>query len=89
LENSPDFCYDSVEGIDQAKYKGDWQFMKDKRGAMLVMSKPRQEHFPKEKVFEALYKVPELKDKYIVPSVYRCRAYAIYLSNKSASIPVV
>jgi hypothetical protein len=54
---------------------------------MLVMYKPRQEHFPKGKVFEALYKVPELKDKYIVPTVYKCRAYAIYLSEKGASIP--
>ncbi|KAG2364555.1 hypothetical protein BDR07DRAFT_1279388 [Suillus spraguei] len=74
---------DVVEGIDQAKYKEDWQFMEGKRGAMLVMYKPRQEHFPKGKVFEALYQVPELKDKYIVPSVYKCRAYAIYLSNKT------
>ncbi|KAG2338276.1 hypothetical protein BDR05DRAFT_969350 [Suillus weaverae] len=74
---------DVVEGIDKAKYKEDWQFLQDKRGAMLVMYKPRQEHFPKGKVFEALYKVPELKDKYIVPTVYKCRAYAIYLSHKT------
>jgi hypothetical protein len=56
---------------------------------MLVMYKPRQEHFPKGKVFEALFKVPELKDKYIVPSVYKCRAYALYLSERGASIPIV
>ncbi|KAG0701170.1 hypothetical protein DFH29DRAFT_928234 [Suillus ampliporus] len=73
---------DVVEGIDNAKYKEDWQFMK-RRGAILVMHKPRQEHFPKGKVFEALYKVPELKDMYIVPTVYKCRAYALYLSDKS------
>jgi hypothetical protein len=48
-----------------------------------------QEHFPKGKVFEALYKVPELKDKCIVPSVYKCRAYALYLSERGASIPIV
>lgn len=74
---------DAVERIDQAKYKEDWQFLQDKRGAMLVMHKPRQEHFPKGRVFEALYKVPELKEKYIVPTVYKCRAYAMYLSEKT------
>ncbi|KAG2073268.1 hypothetical protein BDR04DRAFT_1152366 [Suillus decipiens] len=74
---------DAVEGIDQAKYKEDWHFMQDKRGAMLVMYKPRLQRFPQGKVFEALYQVPELKDKYIVPSVYKCRAYATYLSNKT------
>lgn len=75
---------DVAEGLDQAKYKGDWQFLDIKRGAMLVMHKPRQQHFPKGKVFEALFKVPELKDKYIVPSVYKCRAYALYLSERGA-----
>ncbi|KAG1788685.1 uncharacterized protein HD556DRAFT_849989 [Suillus plorans] len=50
---------------------------------MLVMYKPRLEHFPKGKVFEAIYKVPELKDKYVVPSVYKCRAYVTYLSEKA------
>lgn len=74
---------DVFGGLDQAEYKGDWQFLTSKRGALLVMHKPRQEHFPKGKVFEALYKVPELKDKYIVPSVYKCRAYAIYLSERA------
>lgn len=72
-----------AEGIDKAKYKGDWQFLQGKRGAMLVMYKPRLEHFPKGKVFEAIYKVPELKDKYVVPSVYKCRAYVTYLSEKA------
>ncbi|KAG2121753.1 hypothetical protein DEU56DRAFT_918094 [Suillus clintonianus] len=72
-----------VEHLDKAKYKQDWQFLPDKRGAILVMHKPRQEHFPKGRVFEALYKVPELKDLCIVPTVYKCRAYAVYLSNKT------
>jgi hypothetical protein len=74
---------DAAEGLDKALYKGDWQFLDSKRGAMLVMHKPRQEHFPQGKVFEALYKVPELRDKYIVPTVYKCRAYAIYLSERA------
>ncbi|KAG1759569.1 hypothetical protein EDD22DRAFT_756673, partial [Suillus occidentalis] len=84
LENLSDFCYNSAEGLDQAKYKGDWQFLDAKQGAMLVMYKPIQEHFIKGKVFEALYKVLELKDTYIVPSVYKCRTYALYLSERGA-----
>ncbi|KAG1867042.1 hypothetical protein C8R48DRAFT_599837 [Suillus tomentosus] len=72
-----------VAGLAQASIKGEWQFQRGKRGALLIMHNPRQEYVPRGRVLETLYKVPELKDMHIVNSIFKCPAYTIYLSDKS------
>lgn len=73
----------NVAGLGQASIKGEWQFQRGKRGALLIMHNPRQEYVPRGRVLEALYKVPELRDMHIVNSIFKCPAYTIYLSDKS------
>lgn len=73
----------NVAGLAQASIKGEWQFQRGKRGALLIMHNPRQEYVPRGRVLETLYKVPELKDMHIVNSIFKCPAYTIYLSDKS------
>jgi hypothetical protein len=73
----------NVPGLGQASIKGEWQFQRGKRGALLIMHNPRQEYVPRGRILEALYKVPELKDMHIVNSIFKCPAYTIYLSDKS------
>ncbi|KAG2357165.1 hypothetical protein BDR07DRAFT_1491014 [Suillus spraguei] len=72
-----------IPGFGQASIKGEWQFQRGKRGALLIMHNPRQEYVPRGKILEALYKVPELKDMHIVNCIFKCPAYTIYLSDKS------
>ncbi|KAG1751914.1 hypothetical protein EDD22DRAFT_784921 [Suillus occidentalis] len=73
----------NVVGLGQASIKGEWQFQRGKRGALLIMHNPRQEYVPRGRVLETLYKVPELKDMHVVNSIFKCPAYTIYLSDKS------
>lgn len=73
----------NVAGLGQASIKGEWQFQRGKRGALLIMHNPRQEYVPRGRVLETLYKVPELKDMHVVNSIFKCPAYTIYLSDKS------
>ncbi|KIJ67358.1 hypothetical protein HYDPIDRAFT_180293 [Hydnomerulius pinastri MD-312] len=70
-------------GLASASLKGEWQFGKGKRDALLVMHSPRQKYIPPKVILEHLYKVPNLKDKYLVTSVFVCPAFSMYLSNKS------
>ncbi|KAG2115695.1 hypothetical protein BD769DRAFT_1629906 [Suillus cothurnatus] len=62
----------NVPGLGQASIKGEWQFQRGKRGALLIMHNPRQEYVPRGRILEALYKVPELKDMHIVNSIFKC-----------------
>ncbi|KAH7925720.1 hypothetical protein BV22DRAFT_1064371 [Leucogyrophana mollusca] len=80
LTAGPEF---GMAGIANVSLKGEWQFATGRRGALLIMHKPRQTYLPPGEVLEPLYKVPELKDKYIVTSAFSCPAYFIYLSDKS------
>ncbi|KAH7919896.1 hypothetical protein BV22DRAFT_1133514 [Leucogyrophana mollusca] len=78
----PELCVD-VPGIANASLKGEWQFATGRRGALLVMHRPRKTYLPPREVLEHLYKVPDLQDKYPVTSVFPCPAYSTYLSDKS------
>ncbi|KAH7906670.1 hypothetical protein BJ138DRAFT_1117362 [Hygrophoropsis aurantiaca] len=72
-----------LTGVANVSLKGEWQFATGRRGALLVMHKPRQTYLPPGELLKPLYNIPELKDKYIVTSVFSCPAYSIYLSDKS------
>ncbi|KAG1782203.1 hypothetical protein EV702DRAFT_1041898 [Suillus placidus] len=73
----------SLLNLASASVKAEFQFQEGKRGAVLVMHKPRQEYIPPGKVLALVHKAVELHDKYLVTSRFRCPAYWIYLSNKS------
>ncbi|KAG0701169.1 hypothetical protein DFH29DRAFT_928228 [Suillus ampliporus] len=73
----------NIAGLSQASIKGEWQFQRGRRGALLIMHHPRQEYVPRGRVLETLYKVPELKDMHIVVSTFKCPAFTMYLSDKS------
>lgn len=70
------------ENFNKASFKMNFKFHPGKRSAVLVVHKPRLYHVPLNKVLDVLYRIPELKGLYIVPSVYKCRAWSIYLSSK-------
>ncbi|KAF9220623.1 hypothetical protein BS17DRAFT_797611 [Gyrodon lividus] len=70
-------------GIASASLKGQWQFQKRQRDALLVMYKPRQKYIPSKVILDHLYKVPKLQGKCLVTSVHVCPAFSMYLSNKS------
>ncbi|KAJ7759647.1 hypothetical protein B0H16DRAFT_1534018 [Mycena metata] len=73
-----------IPGIAEASIKGQWKFKTGKRGALLVMAKPRSCKFSSENVLlKRLVDRPELKDKYLVTETVSCHAYSLYLSNKS------
>ncbi|KIK93935.1 hypothetical protein PAXRUDRAFT_828496 [Paxillus rubicundulus Ve08.2h10] len=73
----------AIPGLASASLKGQWQFEKGKRDALLVMHSPRMMFLPEEVILKHLYKVRKLKDKYIVTNVHVCPAFTMYLSNKS------
>jgi len=73
----------AVPGLASASLKGQWQFEKGKRDALLVMHSPRQMYIPPKVILGHLYKLAMLQDKYIVTNVHVCPAFTMYLSNKS------
>lgn len=74
------------ENFKRASFKMNFKFLSGKRSAVLVMHKPRLHHVPRNKVLEVLYRIPEFNGLFIVPSVYKCRAWSIYLSSKVEEI---
>jgi hypothetical protein len=70
------------ENFKKASFKMNFKFLSGKRSAVLIMHKPRLQHVPRNKVLEVLYRIPEFNGLFIVPSVYKCRAWSIYLSSK-------
>jgi hypothetical protein len=70
------------ENFKKASFKMNFKFLSGKRSAVLVVHKPRLHHVPRNKVLDVLYRIPELNGLFIVPSVYKCRAWSIYLSSK-------
>ncbi|KAG2121242.1 hypothetical protein DEU56DRAFT_834999 [Suillus clintonianus] len=70
------------ENFNKASFKMNFKFHPGKRGAVLVIHKPRLYHVPCNKILDVLYRIPELNGLWIVPSVYKCRAWSIYLSSK-------
>ncbi|KAG2108506.1 uncharacterized protein F5147DRAFT_576935 [Suillus discolor] len=65
-------------------FKAEFQFQEGKRGAVLVMRKPQQEYIPQGRVLSIIHEAHQLKDKYIVSSIFTCPGYYLYLSNRSA-----
>jgi hypothetical protein len=72
-----------VAGFATASIKGQWQFEQGKRDALLIMYCPRLRYLPPNVILDRLYKVPKLKDKWLVTSIHICPAFSMYLSNKS------
>lgn len=72
-----------VAGLATASIKGQWQFEQGKRDALLIMYCPRLRYLPANVILDKLYKVPKLKDKWLVTSIHICPAFSMYLSNKS------
>jgi len=68
----------NVQGI---VFKSQWVF-NNKRGAILLMHKPRMTHVPDEFFLASLH-LSILKGKYVVSQVWNCPGYYMYLSNRS------
>ncbi|KAG2057966.1 hypothetical protein BDR06DRAFT_877069 [Suillus hirtellus] len=75
-----------VSALDLAStsFKAEFQFQEGKRGAVLVMHKPQQEYIPRGRVLSIIHEAHQLRDKYIVSSIFTCPGYYLYLSNRSA-----
>ncbi|KAI9458823.1 hypothetical protein F5148DRAFT_1150944 [Russula earlei] len=63
-------------------FKGRWQF-NSKRGAILLMHRPRMTRVPDE-FFKASLQLPVLKGKCVVYQVWNCPGFYMYLSNRSS-----
>ncbi|KIJ63685.1 hypothetical protein HYDPIDRAFT_92094 [Hydnomerulius pinastri MD-312] len=72
-----------VPSVATVALKGEWQFPRHRRGALLVMHKPRQTYLASTDALDTLTRVPKLKDYHFVTSVMSCPAYTLYLSDKS------
>ncbi|KAG2338300.1 hypothetical protein BDR05DRAFT_1062870 [Suillus weaverae] len=70
------------ENFNKASFKMNFKFLAGKRSAVLVVHKPRLYHVPRNTVLDVLYRIPEFNGLCIVPSVYKCRGWSIYLSSK-------
>lgn len=70
------------ENFNKASFKMNFKFLSGKRSAVLVIHKPRLYHVPRNTVLDVLYRIPEFNGLCIVPSVYKCRGWSIYLSSK-------
>ncbi|KAH0835710.1 hypothetical protein J3R83DRAFT_9531 [Lanmaoa asiatica] len=73
----------NLAGLATASIKGQWQFEHGKRDALLIMHRPRLRFLPRNVILEPLYRVPKLKDKWLVTNIHTCPAFSMYLSNKS------
>ncbi|KAF8556659.1 hypothetical protein OG21DRAFT_1520942 [Imleria badia] len=69
-------------GLAAASIKGQWQFEHGKRDALLIMCCPRLRYLPPNVILDTLYKVPKLRDKWLVTSVHIYPAFSMFLSNK-------
>ncbi|KAG9312681.1 hypothetical protein JVU11DRAFT_7098 [Chiua virens] len=72
-----------IAGLATASIQGQWQFEHGKRDALLIMHSPRQHFIPPNVLLDTLYRVPKLKNKWLVTSVHTCPAFSMYLSNMS------
>jgi hypothetical protein len=70
------------ENFKKASFKMNFRHIPGKRSTVLIVHKPRLYHVPRNKVLEVLYRIPELNGLFIIPSIYKCRAWSIYLSSK-------
>jgi hypothetical protein len=61
-------------------FRSRWQFNR-KRGAVLLMHRPRMTHIPDE-FFPASLHLPILKGKSVVSQVWDCPGFYMYLSNR-------
>ncbi|KAH8105761.1 hypothetical protein DFH11DRAFT_1277520 [Phellopilus nigrolimitatus] len=71
----------NVTGFANACLKGQWKF-NHSRGALLIMHMPSITRVPDEFLDKSLAD-GLLRDKTLVTRVYKCPAYALYLSNKT------
>jgi hypothetical protein len=72
----------AIPGLANASIKGQWTFG-SKRGALLIMAKPRCFYIPRGVILKHLAEVEALKDMSLVTEVFSCPAYSLYLSNGS------
>jgi len=73
------FRYRDIPTYQGVIFKCRWQF-NNKRGAILVMYKPKLTRVPEE-FFMASTPLPVLKGKCVVNQVWNCPGYYMYLSN--------
>lgn len=52
------------------------------RDATLVMHRPRLRFLPGNIILDTLYRVPQLKNKWLVTSIHTCPAFSMYPLNK-------
>ena len=69
-------------GLADASIKGRWEFG-NRRGALLIISRPHSSYIPPKVVFKQLVDIPDLKNKSLVTEVILCPAYNLYLSTAS------
>lgn len=69
-----------IPEVAEASIKGKWQFG-SKRGALLLMDRPRLCSLPDNVLLKYLIDVPALKEKVVVTETVDCPAYSLYLSN--------
>jgi hypothetical protein len=73
-----------------AAFSGRWEFT-TKRGALLVMYRPRLSHIPRDVILKELMKTDTFnfkekdkewkKERVLITQVYKCPAYGLYLST--------
>jgi len=81
LATSPELGF--VGDLSTASIKGTWKFEK-RRGAVLLLTKPRITSLPRNVLLKQLVDIPALQDKFLVTGVVKCPAYALYLSSLGA-----
>lgn len=82
ISNATSGIHSEITGLAEASIKGQWEFGK-KRGALLIMARPRSRRIPPHVVLKQLVKIPSLEDKVLVTEVLSCPAYSLYLSGAS------
>jgi len=75
----------NATGIAEASIKGQWKFG-TKRGALLIIARPRSTYVPPKVLLKLLVDVPALQDKLLVTEVVSCPAYSLYLSSANNDI---
>jgi len=74
-----------IDGFASASIKGQWKFG-PKRGAVLLVSRPRSTHVPPKVLLKHLIDFPVFKNKVLVTEVISCPAYSLYLSNPDEDV---
>ncbi|KAH9998003.1 hypothetical protein BJV77DRAFT_787659 [Russula vinacea] len=72
----------NIPNVQNIVFQSRWQF-NNKRGAILLMHRPRMTHVPDE-FFHASLHLPILKGKCVVSQAWSCPGFYIYLSNRSS-----